>query len=130
MPDNRTAGRRRISAVLSPKRRTRATCARRYAIRSLAMFARVVFSKVPTASTSISGSTVAFSRASRNCAASARPCPGVAPASIASFYEEMNSEARSMSRKGIITALVVVAILLLIWIELAVGLVGTPWAGS
>lgn len=35
-----------------------------------------------------------------------------------------------MSKKGIIIALVVVAMLLLIWIELAVGLIGTPWAGS
>ena len=42
----------------------------------------------------------------------------------------MNNGVRSMSKKGIIIALVVVAILLLIWIELAVGLVGTPWAGS
>lgn len=35
-----------------------------------------------------------------------------------------------MSKKSIIVALVVLAILLLIWIELAVGLVGSPWAGS
>lgn len=35
-----------------------------------------------------------------------------------------------MSKKSIIVPLVVLAILLLIWIELSVGLFGSPWAGS
>lgn len=45
---------------------------------------------------------------------------------------EMSAEGgdRTVSKKGVIIMLIVVAILLLIWIELAVGLFGTPWAGS
>ncbi|SDY94156.1 hypothetical protein SAMN05444340_1392 [Citreimonas salinaria] len=35
-----------------------------------------------------------------------------------------------MGRKRYVLALSVAVILLLIWLELAVGLVGSPWAGS
>jgi len=35
-----------------------------------------------------------------------------------------------MQKRNIIFIIALVAILLLIWIELAVGLFGTPWAGS
>jgi len=35
-----------------------------------------------------------------------------------------------MQKKRIIIGIVIAAVLLLIWIELAVGIFGTPWAGS